>query len=79
MTHLVNVVKVLQEEDIEVKSEEPVKPVEKQEDCFTEVSGLLRKKYKIFMENSDSSLKSWITNWRNCHNSKRGGQQTDFA
>lgn len=46
MTHLVNVVKVLQEEDIEVKSAEPVKPVEKQEDCFTEVSGLLRKKYK---------------------------------
>lgn len=34
MTHLINVVKVLQEEDIEVKSEEPV---EKQEDCFTEI------------------------------------------
>lgn len=40
---MINVVKVLQEEDIEVKSEEPV---EKQEDCFTEVSGLLRKKYQ---------------------------------
>lgn len=45
MTHLVNVVKVLQEEDIEVKPEEPakVKQAEKQEDCFTEVSDSFRK------------------------------------
>lgn len=41
-THLVNIVKVVQEEDFEIKQAE-VKPVEKQEDCFTDVSGQLRR------------------------------------